>query len=66
VSEAQKTEINIAKLKDLKAKNYLFQTIDRLIFKTILSKDYMKKKYQGSTKTKKIKVLFYSVAYNLK
>ncbi|KAG6475047.1 hypothetical protein ZIOFF_064264 [Zingiber officinale] len=42
-----------AQLKDLKAKNYLFQAIDRSILETILCKntakdiwDYMKKKYQ--------------------
>ncbi|KAF2289269.1 hypothetical protein GH714_033560 [Hevea brasiliensis] len=38
VSEAQKTEIDVAKLKDLKAKNYLFQAIDRSILETILKK----------------------------
>ena len=46
-------------MKDLKAKNYLFQAIDRSILKTILYKetskdswDSMKKKYQGSNRTK--------------
>lgn len=45
----------------LKTKNYLFQAIDRLILETILNKDTlkqildsMKKKYQGTTKAKKV------------
>ena len=48
------------KLKDLKAKNYLFQAIDRSIMETLLCKDTskqiwdsMKKKYQGSAKAKR-------------
>jgi len=60
VSEAQRTEADVAKLKDLKAKNYLFQAIDHSILETILSKDTskqiwdsMKKNYQGSTRTKR-------------
>ncbi|KAH0709684.1 hypothetical protein KY284_011111 [Solanum tuberosum] len=60
VSDAQKAEAQAAKLKDLKAKNYLFQAIERSILETILSKDTskqiwdsMKKKYQGSTRTKR-------------
>ena len=40
------------KLKDLKAKNYLFQAIDRSILETILW-DSMKKKYQGSSRVKR-------------
>ena len=47
-------------MKDLKAKNYLFQAIDRPILETILSKetskdiwDSMKKKYQGSARVKR-------------
>ncbi|PNX61962.1 retrovirus-related Pol polyprotein from transposon TNT 1-94, partial [Trifolium pratense] len=46
-----------SRLKDLKAKNYLFQAIDRTILETILSKDTpkeiwdsMRQKYQGSSK----------------
>ncbi|GMI82753.1 hypothetical protein HRI_001944600 [Hibiscus trionum] len=57
---AQKTEIEGMKLKDLKAKNYLFQAIDRSILETILCKDTskqiwdsMKKKYEGSAKAKR-------------
>ncbi|GAU23238.1 hypothetical protein TSUD_172660 [Trifolium subterraneum] len=49
-----------ARLKDLKAKNYLFQSIDRAIIETILDKssskairDSMKQKFQGSTKVKR-------------
>ncbi|GKV28920.1 hypothetical protein SLEP1_g37906 [Rubroshorea leprosula] len=60
MSEAQKAELEALKLKDLKAKNYLFQAIDRTILETILCKDTskqiwdsMKKKYQGTTKTKR-------------
>ncbi|KAI5411585.1 hypothetical protein KIW84_056594 [Lathyrus oleraceus] len=52
-TDAQKTELEGLKLKDLKAKNYLFQAIDRSILETILCKDTakyiwdsMKKKYQ--------------------
>jgi len=60
VCEAQKAEIDAAKLEDLKAKNYLFQAIDRSILETILSKDTSKqiwdsviKKFQGSTRAKR-------------
>ncbi|PNY00931.1 retrovirus-related Pol polyprotein from transposon TNT 1-94 [Trifolium pratense] len=49
-----------SRLKDLKAKNYLFQAIDRTILETILSKDTakeiwdsMRQKYQGSSKVKR-------------
>ena len=58
--ETQKGDIEGLKLKDLKAKNYLFQAIDRAILETILCKetskdiwDSMKKKYQGSARTKR-------------
>ena len=60
MTDAQKTEQEAKQLKDLKAKNYLFQAIDRSILETILCKDTskhiwdsMKKKYQGSMKTKR-------------
>lgn len=60
LSDAQKTKLESQRLKDLKAKNYLFQAIDRSILETILSNeiskhiwDSMKKKYQGSTSAKK-------------
>jgi hypothetical protein len=51
---------NDSKLRDLKVKNYLFQSIDRAILETILVRDSakdiwdaMKRKYQGSTKVKR-------------
>ena len=61
LTKAQKTELEGLKLKDLKAKNYLFQAIDRFILETILisketSKDIwdsMKKKYQDSSRVKR-------------
>ncbi|CAJ2668206.1 unnamed protein product [Trifolium pratense] len=49
-----------SKLKDLKAKNFLFQSIERSILETILERntardiwESMRKKYQGSTKVKR-------------
>ncbi|KAH7846609.1 hypothetical protein Vadar_016020 [Vaccinium darrowii] len=42
LTEAQKTKHEELKLKDLKAKNYLFQAIDRTILETILTKDTSK------------------------
>ena len=52
--------INELRLKDLKAKNYLFQAIDRSILETILKKDTakdiwdsLKRKYQGTTWVKR-------------
>jgi hypothetical protein len=49
-----------SKLRDLKVKNYLFQSIDRSILETILVRDTakdiwdaMRRKYQGSTKVKR-------------
>jgi hypothetical protein len=57
-NEQQKALAN-QRLKDLRAKNYLFQAIDRSILKTILDKetskgiwDSMKKKFQGNTRVK--------------
>ena len=62
-TEAQKTEFEVLKLKDLKAKNYLFQPIDRSILETILCKetskkiwDSMKKKYQGNVKANRVQL----------
>ncbi|XP_073138113.1 uncharacterized protein [Henckelia pumila] len=59
-TDAQKSETKAFKLKDLKAKNYLFQVIDRSILETILCKDTskeiwdsMKKKFQGSARAKR-------------
>ncbi|KAJ1379504.1 Retrovirus-related Pol polyprotein from transposon TNT 1-94 [Sesbania bispinosa] len=55
LTDAQQKELEAMKLKDLKAKNYLFQAIDRSVLDTILNKEpskdiweSMKKKYQGS------------------
>ncbi|KAJ8772314.1 hypothetical protein K2173_027491 [Erythroxylum novogranatense] len=60
LTAAQRTTPEAAKLKDLKAKNYLFQAIDRSIMETILCKDTskqswdsMKKKCQGSARAKR-------------
>jgi len=60
VTEVQRKEIEGLRLKDLKAKNYLFQAIDRSILENILCKDTskhiwdsMKKKYQGSARAKR-------------
>ncbi|XP_060957830.1 uncharacterized protein LOC133029323 [Cannabis sativa] len=60
VTDGQRVELEAQRLKDLKAKNYLFQAIDRTILETILCKDTskhiwesMKRKYQGSTKAKR-------------
>nr|GMD06502.1 dammarenediol II synthase-like [Ipomoea batatas] len=51
------------KLKDLKAKNYLFQKIDRTVLETILKKDItkdiwdsLKKKCHGNTKMKRLQL----------
>ena len=60
MTKVQKAEFEAKKLKDLKAKNYLFQAIDRPILETILCKetskdiwDSMKKKYEGSARVKR-------------
>nr|GLL16685.1 Retrovirus-related Pol polyprotein from transposon TNT 1-94 [Ipomoea trifida] len=60
MTSEQRAELKALKLKDLRAKNYLFQAIDRSILETILRKetskqiwDSMKIKYQGSTKAKR-------------
>ncbi|KAH7852154.1 hypothetical protein Vadar_021216 [Vaccinium darrowii] len=57
LTDAQKLKLEELKLKDLKAKNYLFQAIDRTILETILTKDTskqiwdaMKQKYRGNAK----------------
>ena len=51
---AEKKAIEDAQLKDLKAKNYLFQAIDRTVLETILNEDTaksiwdsLKQKYRG-------------------
>ena len=40
--DAQRKNIEDQKLKDLKAKNYLFQAIDRSVLETIFNKDTIK------------------------
>ncbi|XP_056158405.1 uncharacterized protein LOC130134764 [Syzygium oleosum] len=63
LTDSQKAELEVRKLKDLKAKNDLFQAIDRSILETILCKetfkdiwDSMKKKYQGSVRVKRAQI----------
>ncbi|KAK5836947.1 hypothetical protein PVK06_012753 [Gossypium arboreum] len=62
LTNVQKMEIDAQKLKDLKAKNYLFQAIDSSILETILCKDKakhiwdsMKRKYQGNVRAKRVR-----------
>ena len=57
---AEKKAIEDAQLKDLKAKNYLFQAIDRSVLETILNKDTtkiiwasLKQKYQGTARVQR-------------
>ncbi|XP_073016714.1 uncharacterized protein [Primulina eburnea] len=59
LTEAQRKHIEDQQLKDLKAKNYMFQALDRSILETILNKttakdirDSVKRKYQGTTRVK--------------
>lgn len=59
-SPAQQKALDEAKLKDLKAKNYMFQSIDKTTLKTITHKetakqlwDSMKVKHQGSARVKR-------------
>jgi len=63
LTDAQQKEYEVMKLKDLKAKNYLFLAIDRSILETILCKDTfkeiwdsMEKKYQGSSRVKRAQI----------
>ncbi|XP_074327355.1 uncharacterized protein LOC141665271 [Apium graveolens] len=58
--KAQQKAFDEARLKDLKAKNYLFQSIDKSILKTITHKETakqlwesMKVRYQGSARVKR-------------
>jgi hypothetical protein len=60
LSERRQRELDAVKLKDLKAKKYLFQAINRSILKTILEKDTSKKiwdsmktKYEGNARVKR-------------
>lgn len=56
----QEKDVKDSKMCDLKVKNYLFQSIDRIIMERILVKDLakdiwdaMRRKYQGSTNVKR-------------
>ncbi|CAM8991569.1 unnamed protein product [Rhodiola kirilowii] len=60
LSAAQKKTLDEVKLKDLKAKNFLFNSIDKIVLKTITMKntskqlwDSMKIKYQGNERVKR-------------
>ncbi|XP_023002926.1 uncharacterized protein LOC111496684 [Cucurbita maxima] len=60
LSDGRQQLLAASKLKDLKVKNYLFQSIDRTILETMLQKktskeiwDSMRRKYQGSTRVKR-------------
>lgn len=60
LTPAQQKALDEAKLKDLKAKNYLFQSIDKTTLKTITLKETakqlwesMKVKHQGSARVKR-------------
>ena len=50
-TEGQQKAIEEARLKDMKMKNYLFQSIDRMIMETILNKETAKDIW-GSMKQK--------------
>ncbi|XP_012065105.1 uncharacterized protein LOC105628318 [Jatropha curcas] len=60
LTDLQKKTFEEQKLKDLKAKNFLFQALDRSVLETILRKDTakntwdsLKQKYQGTTRVKR-------------
>lgn len=60
LTAAQKKMLEELKLKDLKVKNYLFQSIDKSILKTIPQKDTskqiwdsMRKKFQGNARVQR-------------
>ena len=60
LTAVQKKVMDEMKLKDLKTKNYLFQSIDKSILKTIAQKDTakqiwdsMKTKYQGNVRVQR-------------
>ncbi|XP_076948623.1 uncharacterized protein LOC143620942 [Bidens hawaiensis] len=60
LTAAQQAQLDSMRLKDLKAQNYLFQSIDKQIVKTMSHKetakkiwDAMKNKYQGNIRVKK-------------
>ncbi|KAM0043888.1 putative RNA-directed DNA polymerase [Helianthus debilis subsp. tardiflorus] len=60
LTPTQRTNLEVMRLKDLKARNYLFQSIDKQILKTITQKDSAKKiwdamkvKYHGNARVKR-------------
>ncbi|XP_071702890.1 uncharacterized protein [Rutidosis leptorrhynchoides] len=60
MTETERVNLNALKLQDLKARNYLFQSIDKHILKTITQKktskqiwDAMKMKCQGNARVKR-------------
>ena len=60
LSEAQKSHLDDARLKDHQVKHYLFQAIDCTVFEQILDRhtaksvwDSMKRKFGGNQKVKK-------------
>lgn len=60
LTEVQQKKLEELKLKDLKAKNYLFQAIDRATLETILKKDTskeiwesLKKKFQSNSRVRR-------------
>ena len=60
IPAAQRASVEAKRLQDLKARNYLFQSIDKHILKTITQKntakqiwDAMKTKYQGNARVKR-------------
>lgn len=70
LTDEQKKTIADQRLKDLKAKNYLFQAIDRSILETILKKDTakdiwdsLKQKYQGASNVHSYKLFVKSLKF---
>lgn len=63
LTAVQKKALDELKLKDLKVKNCLFQSIDKVILKTILQKDTakqiwdsMKRKFQGNVRIRRVQL----------
>ena len=60
LTDAQQMQLESARVNDLKVKNYLFQSIDRVILEQILEKraskqiwDSMKRKFEGNARVKR-------------
>lgn len=60
LTDPQQTQLENARVNDLKVKNYLFQSIDRVILEQILEKrtskqiwDSMKRKFEGNARVKR-------------